>query len=105
MPSLKARQRQIQTPDSPVSSRAERRSADQQPLFADEIWQVRGVAEYATSAKQPEKCAASGGESLVVYKNKISQFLNQVSHKGGTVAGSVAIFNQGHALLSAASVA
>ena len=105
VPRLKAWQRQIQTPATPVSSRAKHHSADHQPRFADEAWQVRGVADYATSAKQPEKDAASGEESLVIYKNKISQFLNQVRHKGGTVAGSVAVRNQGHALLSATSVA
>jgi hypothetical protein len=74
-------------------------------LFADETWQGRGVAGHATSAKYLEKCAASGGESLVIYKNKISQFLNQGSPKGSTVAGSVAMLNQVHALLSATSVA
>ena len=79
MPNLKARQKQIQTPATPVSSRAKCRSADQQPLFADETRQARGVADCATSAKQPEKDAASGRESLVIYKNKILQFLTQVS--------------------------
>jgi hypothetical protein len=47
MPSLKARQRQIQPPASPVSSRAKFRRAYQQQLFADETWQVRGVANRA----------------------------------------------------------
>jgi hypothetical protein len=74
-------------------------------LFADETWQVRGVAGHATSAKQLENCAASGGESLVIYKNKISQFLNQISRKRITVTDSVARLSQVHALLSATSVA
>jgi hypothetical protein len=77
----------------------------QQPLFADETWQVRSVAGRATSAKQLENCAASDGESLVIYKNKISQFLNQVSREAATVVGSVAKLNQGHASLSATGVA
>ncbi len=105
MPSPKARQRQIQTPASPVSSRAKCRGAYQLPLFADETWQVRGFANCDTSAKQPEKCAASGGESLVIYKNNISQFLNQVSREGGTVAASVPVLSQGNVPLYASSVA
>jgi hypothetical protein len=40
-----------------------------------------------------------------MYKNKVSQFLNQVSSEGGTVAGSVALLSQGHASLSATGVA
>jgi hypothetical protein len=105
MPNLKARQRQIQKPASPVSSTAKRREVDQQPLFADETWQIRGVTTLATSATQLEKGAASGRESLDIYKDKVPQLVNFVSHKSGTVAGSVSVLRQGHAPLFATSVA
>jgi hypothetical protein len=95
MPSPKARQRQIQTPASPVPSTAKRRNVDQQPLFADETWQVRGVTTLATSATQLEKGAESGRKSLVIYKDKASQLVSFVSQRSGTVAGSVAMLTQG----------
>ncbi len=105
MSSLKARQRQIQTPASPVSSTAKRRNVDQQPLFADETWRIRGLPAPAASATQLEKGAASGWESLAIYKDKVSQLVNFVRHRSSTVAGSVAMLTQGQVLLSATSVA
>jgi hypothetical protein len=85
----------IQTPTAPVSSTAKRRNVDQQPLFADETWQIRGLPTLATSATQLEKGAASGRESLVIYEDKVSQPVYFVSHGSGTVAGSVAMLTQG----------
>jgi hypothetical protein len=47
----------------------------------------------------------AGSRWLSTYKDKVSQFVNPLSRKGSTVAGSVAMLNQGHASLFATGVA
>jgi hypothetical protein len=77
----------------------------QQPLFADETWQVRGVAGRNTSAKQLEKCAAWAGSRWSFTRTRFRSSSNKSAPRAAQLQVKWQLLNQGHASLSATSVA